>query len=375
MLHDPLHHLRHILNKELTEIYLATAIRQLALAMFGIFVPIYLLIELSYKLTDVGYFYIVHFLIASLMMLFSSKLSSKIGIKHNILISSFIMIFSLLTLHLLKSNPIWFFPSAIIWGISSGMFWFSLHADMVKSTKTKYSGQQISLIFVLATIGSILGPFFAGLILEFSTFTILFLVVSFLLIVSTFPLFQTKDVKPRTKISLKRFIKEIKNNHAKNYFSEGLLDLSFRILWPIFIYSIVVDYLKLGTVQSILGIVAPIILVIAGRMVDHSKVKEMLKIGAIFTAISVLLRILVTDIYSLIAVGILGAISWSFLVVSIHKDLYRRAKGKEGITEILARESFLAIGRVSILLILILTNSLIISFLVAGVLSIAAQFF
>ena len=77
-------------NKELGELYASVAIRFFALAMIGVFTPIYL-IKLGYSLPAVAGFFGLVAVFHGGSVFLAGWLSSKYGLKHTILISIFLI--------------------------------------------------------------------------------------------------------------------------------------------------------------------------------------------------------------------------------------------------------------------------------------------
>ena len=67
------HLIKYLFNRELSEMYVSVAIKNLALSMAGIFVPLYLFIDLNYPLNKVLIFYMVY----ALVMLFTAPFAAK----------------------------------------------------------------------------------------------------------------------------------------------------------------------------------------------------------------------------------------------------------------------------------------------------------
>ena len=67
------------LNKELKEIYAFLAIKSLAVSMFGIFLPLYLLIELSFPLKKVIFFFMIAEVVWILFTFIAGKALTKIN--------------------------------------------------------------------------------------------------------------------------------------------------------------------------------------------------------------------------------------------------------------------------------------------------------
>lgn len=367
MLNNFLHYLGQKLNSELTEMYISVAIRNFAVALFAIFIPVYLYVELEYSLKQVGIYFILFYLFAGLAFLLSSKISEKFGFKKNMFLSSIILIVGLISLYLLKFNGIWFYISSATIGSSVAMFWFSIHTDMAHLTKGKRGSSRISWIFILMGIGGILGPLLAGIILNYWNFNILFVIISLLILLSSVPLFLSKDYKPESHLTFKEIVSHLKNKRSLAYFSEGAVSFAAGILWPLFIYIILTDYLKFGLLFSAFAVLSLFVFYLVGMVVQHNKARKILILGGILFGVTIFFRAFITNLIGVIIVTFFGIITWGMMMVSMHKLIYLKVRKERRLSEIISRELILQIGRIFIILILIFTNSFQISFIVAGI--------
>src|SRR3990167_9426376 len=84
-----MHHLllwKILRNREISEIYAMMSLRVMAMSLISIFVPIYLY-TLGYDIPSILLFFIVISMSHMLMSPVSAKISSKIGLKHCMLLS------------------------------------------------------------------------------------------------------------------------------------------------------------------------------------------------------------------------------------------------------------------------------------------------
>ena len=81
------HHIFHFLiNRELSELYASMAIKGFALSLIGIFIPIFFL-EKGFSMMEVGYFYIIQFLLMIIFSACAAKFIERYGVKHSIFAS------------------------------------------------------------------------------------------------------------------------------------------------------------------------------------------------------------------------------------------------------------------------------------------------
>jgi len=369
------HHLRLSFNKELKEIYISIMIRSLAIAMLAIFIPIYLFKDLNYSIQNILYFYILLFLIITIVCPLAAKLASKIGFKHNMLLSTFFFISAFLLLHSLKTNQEIFFFIPIVFGIGNALYWNSFHIDMAKYSQKKHRGEQMATWQVLAGISAIIGPLAAGLILKFYSFSILFIVGSFIFLLSVIPLFFSRDQHIKSKFSYKYILKKEHFKEGLTFAVTGAKQAVLTIFWPLFIYLIILDYLKFGSVMTIIGVSALISYGVIGKLSDIKKSEMMIRFGAIIHLIISFYMGFVKTIVQIIGTAIFVTFGIYLTDLNTTKKAYETAKKSSNLASyIVFREVVLNIGRaILVLIFLILVSiplsiqtSFIIIFIISG---------
>ena len=114
-------------QKELSEIYIAVIIRSLAISMIGLFIPIYMYVDLGYSISKIALFFIYYTMAFALLTVFVAKFSARYGFKHSMLISSFLTIIYLALLYYLKVGLVHYSIVGIVFGVSSAFYWLAFH--------------------------------------------------------------------------------------------------------------------------------------------------------------------------------------------------------------------------------------------------------
>ncbi len=341
----------YLLNKELTEIYITHSMRSFAISMVGIFVPIFFL-ERSFSFFSVLMFYLIQSIVQIILYVFGSKIPSKIGIKHSILLSMpFLISFFIL------SNNVTYFQSfmqdyaiiailSIIFSIAMFLYWFSFHVDFVKFTNSKTEGQQIGTLQALTTFFSVLGPLFGGLIITYYSFNVLFIITSTILFLATFPLFMSKEIKVDLEYKTKNIFKFEKPTRNIFFFAEGARQESALVFWPIFLFFISIQISSLGLLYSSTNLLLAIFSVFVGKVSDVFNKSLLMRIGSIVHAISLIARTFFRSLFMIFSIQSIGAISFPFLAIPYTSIMYNHAR-KVGIALfIINREMFFHLGRI-----------------------------
>ena len=376
------HLIRFALNKELVEMYISMGLRSLALAMGGIFIPLYLFKELGYSFVSVMWFYFIVYGVMALSTPLSAIVSSKLGLKRSILLSVPFSLIFIYLLNSLKYNLVHYSIVAIIEGISLSLFWIAFHTDFANFSDKKNRGKEVGIWFGSSLILSIIGPIVGGFLLKFYGFSFLFGVVSCLLIWSVVPLFFSGEKHVKYKFDIKKVFLRKNFKDSWGFISYGIEGISVAIFLPLFVFLILNDYVSLGIVSSIMGFTSVILIPIMGILSDKVGKKPLIKIGALLNFFGWIIVSFVKNFWQIIIVSGFGRLVFIMVDLPFSSFVYDKAnKNKNKVVEYLVfREIILFIGRGVILLSVILfvnlfnlgiKESLILSFLITGLSSFA----
>jgi len=365
-----IHFLKFTIDRDLSELYISMVIRALAFSMIGIFVPLYLYNELNYGLEDIAKFYLVYAFIFGIFTLPASKLISKIGIKKSMLLSSPIYIVYFILLFLLRENFGLFFLVPLVLGIADALFWIAFHEDFANFSDKKGRGSEVGLFYTFSILSGLAGPLIGGIILTFLNFSVLFIVVAILILLSSVPLFFSRDIKRKSNFDY-NFLKHLNFKDMVSFIGAGVRGIVSLVFWPIFIFIILGAYLKVGSLITVVGLVTAIFSFIVGKLSDTTfKKRKLIKIGSIFHSIVWFLKISIITQFQLVGIALLDGISMIIMELPFSAIVYNKA-GKIDGSYFVFREISLCIGRVLVLLLVLLTGSLIASFGFAGIASLA----
>lgn len=363
--HEDTHIVKYLINKkELNELYISTVLRTLAFSMIGIFVPLFLFKELSYTLSEIIYFYLVYSFAFLIFTPVGAKLGNYIGIKHLMLIAMPLYITYFALLYALENNPHWFYYVPTIYGIAEALFWIGFHIDFSTFSESKLRGKQIGKFYSFALLAGLVGPMLGGGILTFSSFNILFFIVVLLLVGSAVPLFFTKDVREDYKLSWK-FLKKGSFKDFVSYTGVGAKGIVAGVFFPIFVYSILGLYAVMGSLFTLLGVVNLGVIYIVSKLTDVFSKRKLIRWFAIFNSIIWIVKIFVKTKLELIGVAVLSGSS--DLAVNLPYTAIVYDKCNKNVDYLIFREMGLSVGRIIVLLLVLVTGSILSSFLYASI--------
>src|SRR6185436_14669015 len=137
------------LNREVKELYISTALYNLAINLAYIFEPIFLY-KLGYSLVQIMIFYIVVYLVYALSIFPVTKIGVRIGYKHSIFISTIFYVGYWILLFKVQTMPQLFLIAPILFGLQKSFFWPPYNSDValhnIKAQRGRVIGVLVSVI-------------------------------------------------------------------------------------------------------------------------------------------------------------------------------------------------------------------------------------
>lgn len=344
-------------NKQLNELYLSVFLRSLAISLISIFIPIYLL-QLGFRIFDVALFYLIYFGLLALLTPFAMKLNAIWGVRKTMSLGILMLIIHYYLLNGLTSGSSYYLIATIV-GIAEALYWSAYNFEFTNSSVIKEEGRGLSTLKIISIISGILGPFIGALVISHVSFTLLSIIVSIILFISITPLFFSKDFKvPNNKLSIKKIIHADSARKAFAYQADGALLMSTMLFWPVFIYLAIKNIVSLGAIFSITSLLTIFVIKYLGKEADRD-MKNTLKIGVFIFAPFWIIRLFFFSPIGLFITHFITTTANSAIDFSFGKLIFEKAKNsKEIVNYFLFREFHLAIGRVIILVVVLLTESI-----------------
>lgn len=346
--HHPHYFSTHV-NREVKEVYWATAIATFALSLVFIFEPIYLY-TLGYSLVEILWFYFFVYCWYSGLVCFSAKITSRIGYKHSIFISNIFYVLYWITLFFVGTYDLLFFVAPLFFALQKCFFWPAYNADIALGSAKQQTGREVGALFSEIELISVIAPLIGGAISSFLGFGALFGLASILILGSVIPLFRSPDIYNRHKFTFKNFAKVIKN-HAWNFFGYWgyAEDLMIMSIWPIFIFIAVGQFFGVGALSTVTSLVATALMLYVGSLTDKMAKRPLIQIASIYYGLTWVFRFLAETVASVFVFDALHKFGKATVNVSMVSLTYEIA-AKKGVDQAFAYSVFyefsLAIGKI-----------------------------
>lgn len=328
------HYWRDIGFDELSELYTSMTFRSLAQSIVGIFIPLYLY-NLGYSIAEIFLFFAEVYIFWQLMAVAAAWVVARIGPKHSMLASHFLIIISM-TMLITVGSIGWPLPLiALFFGASNGLFLVAFHVDFSKVKHTEHGGKEVGWMFIMQKLGLALGPILGGIVAYFFGAQYIFLVAALLLFGGALPLFLTEEpVKTHQHIDFARMnLGDVKRDIVA-FSALGIENIAALIIWPFFMGIVIFQsnpYLNIGVVISASVVVTFVASRSIGKVIDEKRGRHLLRIGVVAIALLHLVRVFVRGFPQTFAVNILNEIFTPMYRMPLIKGFYDAADDYPGL--------------------------------------------
>ena len=351
-------------NRELDELYVSIAIKSFAESMATIFVPIFLY-QHGFGFKDIAFFYIIAYTMLFLVMPFGMISCKRYGIKKTIFFGILFLIIYYTILNSVANGLPYGIP-ALIFGISGGLYWAGFHLDFTRSVDHKKEAREFSVLRIIAMVFSSIGPLVGSLFIKNLSYKVTFMIVSFLLIISTLPLFLSSDARiSLRKINWKRIAKADRKEKAFSYFGIGFLAAASVIFWPLVMFTVLEEIVSLGAILTGISVMMIAWYYIVGEIADRF-LKPTLITGVLTYSPVWISRVLFLTPFGVLINHGIAQFSGALVDVPFVKIMYAEARrSRDKGNYFLFREMFLQFGKLAGFLLVIIFNTYLVLFLLS----------
>jgi YQGE family putative transporter len=278
-------------------------------SLLGLFLPVYLLINLNGRVEYVLYFFLLSNILYFVFLPWGAQILNQIGIRRSLRISVFLFSAYYTALFLLKYNlPFFLTLSLTLVVLGRIFFWMPFHTDFAKFTDKLNRGKSLALLGATTTFLGVIMPIVSGFLIAHFGFNIVFILaiaiylcsfIPYLTIPSTHEKFSWTYLQTIKQLFAKKNRKLILSNMA--YGAENEVAL---IIWPIFIWQALQgNYLAVGILSSLIVFATIIMQIAAGTLIDKWDKRKMMHWGSLLYAVGWLLKIFVLSSFQIFVVG------------------------------------------------------------------------
>jgi len=366
------------LSYQVRELYISASMICFATSMVAIFEPIYLY-KNGLSIQSILLFYLGIYVTYLFIVPFGAKFARRFGYEKAIFLSTPFLALYYISLFFVPSNFL-FIPIAILaFTLQKSFYWPGYHADFARFGRDGERGKEVSNIMAIMNAVSIIGPFVGGLIISIFGFSVLFVVATAVILLSNIALLATPEKFKPVDFSYKDAFKRLfAKENRRNFFGYVGFGEEFigMVIWPIFIFTLITNFLSIGSLVALASLTTTIILLFVGRIVDgaEDQRRSVLKIGSVFKSFVWLIRMLVSGPLGVFLGDALSRTTNNVIVVPVLAMTYDRANDTSVMKTVVFFEMALIVGKIiaivlSLAVIALLQDSFIALFLIGALMT------
>ena len=343
-------------DNKLSPLVFGSAVRHVSINLLGLFSPIYIFqshselgVARPHAISLTLLFYVILLIVKMLALMYSEELSQKVGFKGTIWLSVIPFLIFLPLLILAREYQILFLLAAVMWGVHAGLFWWGYHGYFIKAAKSHF-GMKIGEIDLFNTVVGFSTPIIGALVTTFFGFDALFFVSGVVMVLSLFILGRKHDAKQKHDVKVVDVLKLVlkKKVTILAYAGRGGEIHIYGIVWPMFLFFMFGRVLDLGAIVSVAALIAGLVAVVVGKLVDERGERWAISLGGPLMAISWLIRF-IPSVPLYVVADSTRNISQKLVGVPLMELSYKKALESSTGAAMLFREFGLTIGALLVL--------------------------
>lgn len=345
------HHLKRKFQKGLrcqpkTSLYLSSALRDVGLGIINVFIPIYLF-QVYENISLVFVFMILYHLTIVITAFSIARLIKKIGLDLTGLLAGWLRIVFFWLMILGKTRQEWLWLAAVVWGITISFTWLTHHYYLTVIDEDSKFGKEVAGLMLIDRWLFNIMPLIGGMILKVGSYQLMFIIAMIFVGISGVPLFWDRFNKKRMRVNWQKTIDSGWFKRHKRisvaFLAAGAKSEVVTVVWPIYLFLVVNDYLKVGIIQAASLLLASILLIWLGKQVDRDN-KKMIRPALWLNSANLAVRGMVGSGLGLFLLQSAYQLTACFVWVPFDAQIYEIALKEKEMEFFVRREWLLHIG-------------------------------
>jgi MFS family permease len=298
----------------------------------------------------ISFYYLTQRLVSGIINFIQAALTLKIGHQRSLLFGNLFKASWLLCLTYVGTNPWFIVLSAILAGVEIGFYWQSHHTLVCRFSLEQEMGKSLAGFRFLGNFITMLSPFIGATIVSFFGFNYLFYISILLVFVAIGGVTQLELSTEKDEVNLKEYLDWMKEKAFKRLalaqMGRYFYDISV-LLWPLFVFLILSDIVKVGHIYTISLFFAMLISLFTGQLLDKKKrIKLPFFLSGGILSVITMLRIFVVSAWDVVIVDSSNRMLDNFYWLVHEKMWFTRGRGSQDFSYFVYREVNRSLGAI-----------------------------
>lgn len=299
----------------------------------------------------ISFYYLAQRIVSGIVNFIQAVMTIKIGHDRSMLVGNLFKVSWLLCLTYVQERPWLIILAAILAGIEMGLYWQSHHTLMCRFSLEKEMGKSLAGFKFLGNFITMLSPFIGAMIVSYFGFNYLFYVSIMLVVIAIGGIIQLELSDEKDEVNLSEYFAWMKEKTfrrlALSQMGRYFYDISI-LLWPLFVFLIMADIVKVGYIYTISLFFAMLISLFTGQMLDKKKrIKLPFIISGGFLSTITMLRMMIGGPWDVVIVDSSNRMLGNFYWLVHEKIIFSRGKGSQDFSYFVYREVNRSLGAIA----------------------------
>lgn len=367
--------------RELDEILVYEFLKNFALSLIGIFIPVYIVSQ-GFSLYHAGLFIVISGFLGTIGSYPIAKIISKIGFKHSLAASFLFLIPGLLIIQSLEISLAVIVVSSVLYNIGRLFHNIGLNSEFAVDSDSEKRSEDSGKMLSLPSISRVIAPLIGGIVFAAVGFQTLAMIAIGILLLSIIPLMTTEDHRDPMDYNFSQILKDEYRDNVPIFVIRGIQAVTAVQIFGLFVFYLIGGSFDVGGARALdsLGFVITGLLI--GRMVADRGGDLFVKIGCTGAAAAHFLRAFLYTPIQVFTVSLLGGIFFQIYHVPLYSRFADEAEKEEVLEFYTLRKIFVSAGNILTVSAMFIFYSLYglragftASFVLAGLSSLAMIFF
>jgi MFS family permease len=260
------------------------AIFRFGVSLISLYVPIFMY-QRGFSISHILMFFVIAAIYYTVFSIPSSKISSRFGVKHTMLMSLPLLVVYYLGLNYLNPGSILYYILPGVASAHSALFNIAYHLNFIQHADRDKTARQMTVLSIISSAVQFVSPFLGALIIINSGFGANFILGSVIILLSMLPLLLTEDVHEPMSFSVKDICKYMISRKYLpmnlSYLGYAVESIISRLLWPVFLIVILKTVTMVGGIVSLTSFFTIITMYFIAKLADKWDKRKLIKIGTI----------------------------------------------------------------------------------------------
>lgn len=283
------HFWRYASFSEVSELYASRTLRMLAINISAVFMSVYLY-QNNYNIVFIGGYWALYYFIKIFMAFPCARYAAHFGAKHGILLSNLLYIPSMIAFTFV---PQWGITAMVITGLLQGlsatMYNICYSIDFSKVKSVDHAGKEIAYMNIVEKIATGLSPVVGGFLAYIAGPEATMYAAAGLFAIAAIPLMRSPEQMTIRRPLIRRgFPWRLAYRSMIADVGIGFDVVASGTVWSLLVAVAIIGVHQNNKVYAILGILASVVMIAAlaasytyGKIIDHRKGGDLLKIAVV----------------------------------------------------------------------------------------------